>query len=368
VVYLDFSKAFDKISHKKLIQKLKSHGIQGVVLDWIEDWLSSRKQRVSVNGFMSDEKDVSSGVPQGSVLGPILFVIYINDIDDEATAIELIRKFADDTKGAKVIKNKDDADKLQQCLDKLFDWSIKWSMEFNVKKCKIIHFGKKNPKFKYTMNGEELEVVECERDVGVKITSNLKPSDHCTEAVGRARWVLGQLTRCFHYRDKNVFLRLYKTYVRPHLEFASVAWSPWLATDIAAIENVQIKVLNMISGMSNKSYPEKLKELNIWSLEKRRVMFDIIQMYKITHKIGDINCSVQYTGSNRSGVVTRHQIDPRNIVKERSNLELRKNFFTVRVADTWNKIPSDMKNILPEHKFKKSLKQWMNDRADLTRN
>ena len=91
-------------------------------------------------------------------------------------------------------------------------------------------------------------------------------------------------------------------------------------------------------------------------------------MYKVTHKIGDINCSVQYTGSNRSGVVTRHQIDPLNIVKERSNLELRKNFFTVRVADTWNKIPSDMKNILPEHKFKKSLKQWMNDRADLTRN
>ena len=140
VVYLDFSKAFDKISHKKLIQKLKSHGIQGAVLDWIEEWLSNRKQRVSVNGFMSDEKDVSSGVPQGSVLGPILFVIYINDIDDEATAIELLRKFADDTKGAKVIKNKDDADKLQQCLDKLYDWSIKWSMEFNVKKCKIIHF------------------------------------------------------------------------------------------------------------------------------------------------------------------------------------------------------------------------------------
>ena len=368
VVYLDFSKAFDKISHKKLIQKLKAHGVKGVILDWIEDWLKDRKQRVSVNGFMSDEKDVSSSVPQGSVLGPILFVIYINDIDDEATAIDLIRKFADDTKVAKVIRNKDDADKLQHCLDKLYNWSKKWSMEFNVKKCKIIHFGKKNLKFKYKMNGEELAVVECERDVGVKITSNLKPSDHCTEAVGRARWILGQITRCFHYRDKNVFLRLYKQYVRPHLEFASVAWSPWLATDITTIENVQIRAINMISSMNGKTYPEKLSELNLWSLEKRRVMFDIVQMYKVAHKIGDIKCSFQYTGSSRSGVVTRHQTDPLNIVKERSNLELRRNFFTVRVADTWNKIPSDLKNILPEQKFKKSLKLWMNNRTDLTRN
>ncbi len=120
----------------------------------------------------------------------------------------------------------------------------------------------KNLKFKYKMNGEELAVVECERDVGVKITSNLKPSDHCTEAVGRARWILGQITRCFHYRDKNVFLRLYKQYVRV-LEFASVAWSPWLATDITTIENVQIRTINMISSMNGKTYPEKLSELNL---------------------------------------------------------------------------------------------------------
>ena len=173
--------------------------------------------------------------------------------------LDILRKFADDTKGAKVIKGKEDADKLQECLNKFYEWSTKWSMEFNVKKCKIMHFGKKNPAYTYKMNGLDLEVVDCERDVGVKIKSNLKPSDHCLEAVGKARCVLGQLTRCFHYRDRNVFLRLFKQYVRPHLEFASVAWSPWLIADISVLEDVQKRALNMISALTLELMKENLK-------------------------------------------------------------------------------------------------------------
>jgi ribonucleases P/MRP protein subunit RPP40 len=333
-------------------------------LKWIKDWLTDRKQWVSVNGFMSNEANVSSGVPQGSVLGPILFIIYINDIDDMVEEIiEILRKFADDTKLAKMIKNSSDRNRLQECLDKLCEWGRLWSMEFNTKKCKVLHFGRQNPKYEYSMNGEILACVENERDIGIKITSNLKPSEHCQEAVGKARSVLGQISRCFHYRDKHVFLRLYLQYVRPHLEFSSAAWSPWLTADITALEQVQSKAIGMISGIQARDYPGKLKELSLWSLEKRRIMLDLMQMYKIVYGIGNIKCSVNLVKDQRraqSVRATRSQTDELNIIKERCKLDVRKNFFTNRVADTWNLIPSHIKQITPVYRFKKHLIDWMN--------
>ena len=142
---------------------------------------------------------VISGVPQGSVLGPILFIIYINDLDEQVENLNVLKKFADDTKGAKKIRSQNDANQMQDTLNNLFNWSKTWSMDFNTKKCKIMHVGRNNPGYKYTMYGEELTEVEAERDVGICITQNLKPSKHVNEAVGKAREVLGKITRCFHY-------------------------------------------------------------------------------------------------------------------------------------------------------------------------
>jgi hypothetical protein len=221
-----------------------------------------------------------------------------------------------DKVGRRMVQTEEDAKVLQDCLDKLIKWGEEWSMEFNVKKCKIMHFGRNNKKFKYTMNGVELAVVESERDIGVCVNSNLKPSKHCREATNKARAVLGQISRCFHFRDRTVFLRLYTQYVRPHLEFASSVWSPWNVADISMLEDVQKKAIGMISGLRSRDYAAKLQELDLWSLQKRRVMCDLIQVYKVANKIGNVKCGLQFNQDRvANNIPTRHQADPLNLVE-----------------------------------------------------
>ena len=227
IIYLDFAKAFDKVPTKKLLAKLKSMNINGNILNWISSWLRDRKQRVVLNGEASTWIEVLSGVPQGSVLGPLLFLIFINDIDDAAKYINILRKFADDTKlGHKVITAAD-CEIVQTQLDSLCSWATTWGMEFNVSKCKVLHVGRRNPNHIYTMNGHNLEVTEWEKDVGVRFDNTLKPSLQCREASRIANAMLNQLTRAFHYRDRNIFVNLYKRYVRVYLEYATPAWNPW---------------------------------------------------------------------------------------------------------------------------------------------
>ena len=142
VIYLDFQKAFDKVPHQRLLLKLKAHGIGDSITDWIEQWLTDRRQRVVVDGEVSNWKSVLSGVPQGSVLGPILFLIYINDLDDNITSNVL--KFADDTKLFRKVNTDGDQQHLQNDLDRLVKWSEKWQMLFNFGKCKCLHTGHGN--------------------------------------------------------------------------------------------------------------------------------------------------------------------------------------------------------------------------------
>src|SRR5678816_1717423 len=155
IVYLDFSKAFDKVPHKRLMKKLLQCGIGGVVHGWIKEWLRNRKQCVQLNGNKSSWEIVKSGVPQGSVLGPLLFLIYINDLDQGLKC--KVSKFADDTKVATTVRNGEGCIKIQNDLDKLLGWAEKWQMNFNSKKCKVLHLGYSNKSFNYDMNGDWLE-------------------------------------------------------------------------------------------------------------------------------------------------------------------------------------------------------------------
>ena len=173
-IYLDFQKAFDKVPHKRLLIKLKSHGIQGDVLRWIENWLNNRKQRVVINGKASEWTNVTSGVPQGSVLGPVLFLVYINDIDEGVTSI--ISKFADDTKIANSVVSNEQVIEMQNNLNKLSEWGQTWQMNYNTDKCKVLHIGYRNAKANYTLDGNQLKKVDSEVDLGVTISCNLKPS------------------------------------------------------------------------------------------------------------------------------------------------------------------------------------------------
>ena len=343
LLYLDFAKAFDKVPQKRLITKLKAHGITGNLLKWIESWLNGRKQRVVLNGKFSSWKNVLSGIVQGSILGPLLFVIFINDIDDICT-LDVVKKLADDTKCGQIINDKTDSENLQENINNLLEWSTKWGMEFNKDKCKIMHIGKNNPEFEYFMEGKKLTSVESEKDIGVILNKKLKPSQHCSEIVRIANFKLQQISRSFHYRDKDVFLSLYKRFVRPNLEFSTVAWSPWTNEDKENIEKVQIKAVNMISGLRGNNYEEKLTELKLESLESRREMFDMVQVYKILHNVDKVDENTWFTRIDNSHErVTRLAADPFNLVKKRANNELYKNFFSKRVIDSWNTLPSEIK-------------------------
>jgi ribonuclease P/MRP protein subunit RPP40 len=125
-------------------------------------------------------------------------------------------------------------------------------MEFNVKKCNVMHLGFNNPGQEYLMDGQVLEETTEERDIGVAMQRNLKPSAQCTKAARTAQTVLSQMTRAFHYRDRHIYVRLYVQYVRPHLEFASSAWSPWAEADKEVLEKIQTRAISMVSGLKGK--------------------------------------------------------------------------------------------------------------------
>ena len=360
IIYLDFAKAFDKVPHGRLIQKLHAHGVTGKILTWIQSWLTDRKQRTVLNGETSDWAPVESGVPQGSVLGPLCFLVYINDIDSCADLVTIINKFADDTKVGHKVKNANDAAVLQQCLDQLHEWAGAWGMAFNVQKCKVMHLGKKNIQAEYTMNGVALETTEVERDIGVLMSDNLKPSTQCREAARRANGVLGQIARAFHYRNKGTLIDLYKQYVRPHMEFAVPAWSPWNQADIDLLESVQRRAVKMVSGLRCKTYEDRLTELKLMSLEMRRHKYDLVQVFKIIHGYDKVD---RETWFNLAGAaparVTRGTSDPLNIVQKMAATDPRKNFFSLRVTRAWNELPSELKRAPSVESFKRQIDSYL---------
>ena len=161
VLYLDFSKAFDTVPHCRLMTKLQAYGIGGKMLDWVKDFLTHRRQRVSINGSLSQWLAVLSGIPQGSVLGPVLFILYINDLPDLVKNFTML--FADDTKIYSVVNNERDRNSLQDDINKLIAWSDKWQLRFNAFKCKVMHYGRQNQKFEYTMDTVQVQAVSEEK-------------------------------------------------------------------------------------------------------------------------------------------------------------------------------------------------------------
>ena len=230
-------------------------------------------------------------------------------------------------------------------------------MLFNVNKCKVIHAGAKNQCFKYEMGGGELEEVDFEKDVGVLIHRNLRPSMQCAKAAKKANSVLGQLTRAVSYRDKETFMSLYTTYVRPHLEYAVQAWCPWTLGDKDLLENVQKWAVAMVTNLKGRSYKERLAELGMTTLEDRRRRGDLIQMYRVIAGKDRVDPSTWFTPTQeRQGAMSTRLITGcHNVEKLRGNTEVRKNFWAVRVVDSWNSLPDAVKNSPTVEFFKNSL-------------
>ena len=209
------------------------------IINWIEQWLTDRKQRVVVDGEVSSWKSVLSGVPQGSVLGPILFLVYINDLEEGVTCS--ILKFADDTKLFRKTKVTGDKTDLQDDIDKLVKWSEKWQMLFNFGKCKCLHTGPGpgNTGMNYEMGGTILSKTVKEKDLGVIMNANMKVSEQCRIAASKGNQVLGMIRRNITYKEKSLIVPLYKAIVRPHLEYCIQAWNPHLRKYIDMLEKIQ---------------------------------------------------------------------------------------------------------------------------------
>ena len=338
------------------------------MLKWIEDWLKGRRQRVRVEEEFSDWIEVLSSVVQGSVLGGILFDIFIDDID--MAALEAyVWKFADDTKAAKVIETEEDGKQMQVIIDSLSAWADKWGMAFNVNKCKVLHVGRTNPKFQYYLNGEAVEAVKDEKDLGVFIEDNMKPTKQCAAAAKAANFALGQIQRSFHYRKKENLVPLYKTFVRPRLEHAVAAWSPWLESDIKCLEKIQERLIKMLSDVRGDSYEDKLKDAGLTTLKERRARGDAIQTFKVLKGFSHVSREnwfqlvsedarpTRMNATVKSGEVVKKEAV---LVVERARLETRRNFFAIRAAKKWNELPEVVKNSTSVNGFKNIYDKWRN--------
>jgi hypothetical protein len=356
IIFLDFLKAFDKVPHQRLIKKLEAYGLDKKLIDWIKAFLSNRRQRVVMGEVVSSWKEVTSGVPQGSVLGPLLFVIFINDLPDGLNNKNLL--YADDTKILGFARGEEDRLKLQQDLEYLSDWSAKWLMEFNSKKCVVMHRGENNLNFSYNMldkdgNVSILNKTDMERDLGVIISSDLSWNNHVEKAVNTANRILALIRKTFRYKSVEVIRRLYLGLVRPHLEFAVAAWNP-IGQDmlIRELENVQRRATKLVPALRKLSEEERREAMELPTLNDRRLRGDLIQQYKIAKGFDEVNWSYPLNSlcENRTrGHSYKYQ---RQLVK---NCDIRHNFFTNRITSNWNNLNEEIVESLNVNSFKNKL-------------
>jgi len=267
-------------------------------------------------------------------LGPTLFVIFINDLPMAAPGH--VKIFADDTKLFHKIANTEDRDLMQHQLDSLNEWSQTWQLKFNADKCKVMHLGRSNKAYQYTMksktpdNVEErkiLDSTEVEKDLGVHVDNQLKFNQHAATAVKKANRILGVIKRAFTNRDGDAMSRLFKTLVRPHLEYANCIWGPTRKGDSDMIESVQRRATRLIPEIQHLPYEERLRHLKLPSMKYRRLRGDMIQTFKIIKGFDRLNPSELFEKPHHAS--TRGHSEKLHVKYCRT--ELRKRFFSNRV-------------------------------------
>jgi hypothetical protein len=339
VIYLDFSKAFDKVSHSLLLHKLRCRQLPNRLVRWIESFLLNRKQRVVLGEQSSEWAPVTSGVPQGSVLGPLLFNLFVDDIDEVLHPDVTIKKFADDTKLYISYLPCDAATanaKLQASLNSLSAWCTQWCMQLNATKCSAMYFGDHNPAFTYLLNSHSLARSTSVRDLGVLVTDCGSVSEQCRTAAAAARRLTGLMLRTFKSRKPSVILPVFKTIIRPLVEYATPVWNPCLKRDIADVENVQRKVTKCIAGFRDLPYSTRLQRLELPSLETRRLYLDLLECYKIVHGLVRSDCRTSLLLSNHNTRGNNCMLDT-NLPPARLNV--RRFSFVERVLTHWNALP-----------------------------
>ena len=305
--------------------------------------------------------EVRSGVPQGSVLGPTLFVIYINDMP--AAVNSAIKLYADDAKLYRPVSSDLDRHSLQKDIDALYSWSKLWLLKFHPEKCTMMKVGQGSASDTdhYTMKTENgntnLNWSHMEKDLGVLIDGKLTFADEVRSRIKKGNVIVGTIRRTFSSLNESTFTQLFKALVRPHLEYAAAVWFPHLRRDIDAIEAVQRRATKQIPGLSQLDYPERLKRLKLPTLTFRRKRGDLIEVYKIMTGLYDID-SREFFTINTQQTTRGHS---RRILKPSVNTRKRMRSFAMRTINDWNSLPEHVATAKSLIEFKNKLdKHWCN--------
>ena len=365
VIHLDLSKAFDKVPHNLLLCKLQQYGISGSTIKWFKSYLSDRHQRVALDGHYSDWLAVTSGVPQGSILGPLLFLVYINDMPSYIHHGSNLALFADDSKLYHPINTASSRTCLQADLDGLHKWSIDHGMSFNITKCKVLHMSKRRsrrePQQNYHLEGQVLSSVPMTYDLGVAVTDQLSWGTHIKELCAKANKVLGLVKRICGRDICDVQSRqvLYTTLVRPIVEYAAQLWSPYTATHRGLLEQIQRRATKFILNYPPRevTYVDRLTQLNLLPLETRREIQDLVLVFKF--KNGLINTNFSPFLSPVAPHYRTRNFDPLNFKPLSSHRQdYYTNSFFPRSVNQWNTLPSVIKHSSSLHQFKNQLTDY----------
>lgn len=361
IIYLDFAKAFDKVDHTLLLKSLAEVGVIGKVLSWIKEFLTNRTQNVKIEGYLSQTKQVLSGVPQGSILGPILFVVFI------APLLKLplkssISSYADDTKlvcGRNFLGTND----LQVDLQLIYDWVEARNMQLNGEKFRSMTFdpsGADRPTY-LNNDGHPIISVSAIKNLGVIIQENGKFEEHVQTKVTKAFQTCGWIYRTFKSRDPLTMKTLYKSIVQPHLEYASPIWAPVSAALLNKIERVLRSFTRCISGVSHLSYWDRLKSLGLYSVQRRYERYQILYVFKCLHGLCP-NPGIRHTWSDRRGISCDVRSPPK--ISDRKLLKCLKNSFVLNKAPVlYNLLPGSLRKFYvlddPLSSFKRQLDDFL---------
>merc|ERR1711909_145286 len=348
-IYLDFAKAFDKVDHDILCHKLRALGITGKVGVWIKEFLTGRYQRVSANGVLSDSARVVSGIPQGTVLGPILFIIMISDLCKDLL-VSVASKYADDTKNTAKIGNTNDSVHFQKELnEKVYPWAPENNMCLNGDKFEHHRIGNnlKMEKHSYTdPNGEIINEKEYIKDLGVYISSDLTWTRQINEVASKATSMSGWALRTFQTRKELPMITIWNSLVRPCLDYCSPVWSPRPSNfqEIDLLEKIQKNFTRQIDGMEGLDYAKRLKRLHIYSTQRRNERFKIINIYKIKENLVPNVSSkhgLYFETEGRRGCICKIPIFP----PAGRARKARDNSFAYTACNLWNSLPRCVRDI-----------------------
>ena len=350
---LDFSKAFDVMPHHRLLLKLEFYGIRNKTKDWIASFLMNRFQRVVVNGNPSEWMPVLSGAPQGTVLGPHLFLLFINDIHEDVASTT--RLFADDCLVYNTIESSGDEQQLQADLDKMVDWAQTWGMKFNPSKCKTMRITRrrKPDPTNYTMMGIGLEEMDDIQYLGIQFQRDLRWYKHTEYVTSKATRVLNFIRRNFYHCSPSTKEKLYMSLVRPHLEYAAASWDPYTKKNIDIIERVQNRAARFVSKTYGRdtSISAILNNLKWTPLQERRKCHRLTCLYKILNGHLDLDCgSLLEPKPNRSRRGHTQQFQ-----QQHTNSDSFRNSFFIRTINQWNGLLPATINQPSESTFRNAL-------------